>query len=102
MDKNISDYISEITKSIVMSVEETESNFIFTTIQPFVQQIAGIEVSKDELAKAILLYRNLKENNITIEECLEGANQREEVLKEVYERGVKDGIAQEMKAVYFR
>ena len=93
MDKNIGDYISEITTSIAMSVEETESNFIFTTIQPFVQQIACTKISKDELTKAILLYRKLKENNITIEECLAGADQCEEVLKEAYDRGVKDGIA---------
>ncbi len=44
-----------------MSMNETVNKFIFTQIQPFVDSVSTMEISKEELVEAVLLNRLKKE-----------------------------------------
>lgn len=46
---------------ILMQCNETEEAFIFSYIEPFVNSISDIEISKEELVEAVLLVRLKKE-----------------------------------------
>lgn len=99
MDNNI---IQETVEGIEMRMKETEEKFIFESIKPFAQEITVTEISKDELKKAIQLLQKLKVDNITIEECLAGAEQYEEALKKAYNQGFNVGaVTGEMKALEY-
>ena len=56
MDKTILD----ATMQIRQSVEETEEEFIFSTIKPYCEGIAQRNVSKQELVDALTTYRKFK------------------------------------------
>ena len=50
-----------INNRILTQCNETEEAFIFSRIEPFVNSISNIEISKEELVEAVLLVRLKKE-----------------------------------------
>lgn len=50
------DFTTEYTMNIVNKVEETESDFIFETITPYCENALQIEISKNDLVKALQHY----------------------------------------------
>ena len=53
--------LEEITYKIITEYQETEEEFIFTTIQPFCSDILKRHISKEELKNALLLYEKAKQ-----------------------------------------
>ena len=52
--------LSEIYK-ISTEAQETMEDFIFTTIQPFCEDVVQRKISKQELISALLLYEKAKQ-----------------------------------------
>lgn len=46
---------------ITTEVQETMEDFIFTTIQPFCEDVVQRKISKQELISALLLYEKAKQ-----------------------------------------
>lgn len=46
---------------ITTKAEETKEEFIFTTIQPFCEEVVKRTISKQELINALLLYEKAKQ-----------------------------------------
>lgn len=46
---------------ITMKVQETTEDFIFTTIQPFCENVVQRKISKQELITALLLYEKVRQ-----------------------------------------
>lgn len=46
---------------ITTKVQETTEDFIFTTIQPFCEDVVQRKISKQELVNALLLYEKAKQ-----------------------------------------
>ncbi len=47
-------------QKIITEAEETEDEFIFTTIQPYCESIIQRKISKKELESALLLWEQAK------------------------------------------
>lgn len=79
-----------------MSVEETTEAFIFRTISPFVDDLAGYEVKKEELVRAVKLLRMDEDYREKYGDSLinkaETNSLKESELKTAYNRGYSDGI----------
>lgn len=56
MEFDISKSIIEITEQIITSAKETREKFIFETIIPYCENALQIEISKNELVKALQHY----------------------------------------------
>lgn len=52
---------NEWAKKIIREVKETEDAIIFSTIKPFIDSITTMEISKEELVRAIYLVRMQRE-----------------------------------------
>lgn len=50
--------IGDMINQIVIQVTETHEKFIFETIKPWCEEQTQMVISKDELVKALLFYRN--------------------------------------------
>lgn len=50
----------DIINKIVMEVQESEDEFIFTTIQPFCEGVMQRKISKQDLKNALTLYFQIK------------------------------------------
>ena len=55
------DFISAKINEISMEVCETQEDFIFKTIYPFVENAVEMKINKRELVEALLMYRTFKE-----------------------------------------
>ena len=53
--------MDSITYKITTEVQETTDEFIFTTIQPFCEDVVQRKISKQELINALLLYEKAKQ-----------------------------------------
>lgn len=60
VDTDPTQMLPDLSVTCRMDVEEFQDRFIFQTIQPFCNDIAGFEVSKTELAEAMQLLRTMK------------------------------------------
>lgn len=100
--------ISE-TNTIRMEVTETTDRFIFQTIQPFCNDIAGFEVSKTELAEAMQLLRlkklgRNKYGGVMFNDDLSTATYLSAQCEKAYQSGFKDGqedMKEKMKELIF-
>lgn len=100
---NVSDlhpYPTVIDK-IMMGVQETQEAFIFNTISPFVQGISSMEISKEELADAVMLLRICKEYGFDIHERYHNVKQDAKALNEYYVRGYNDGVKKERARIIY-
>lgn len=61
--------INNFARRFITEVQETQEQFIFTTLSNFVERNYQLIVEKDELTKAIQLIRMCEEHNINIFEC---------------------------------
>lgn len=55
------DFISAKINKISMEVCETQEDFIFKTIYPFIENAVEMKINKRELVEALLMYRTFKE-----------------------------------------
>lgn len=88
---------NEWAQKIIKEVNETEEAFIFTTIKPFVDSVTTMEISKEELVRAVQLVRLQKEASekfgVSISNDWNTATSQMRDLNEAYMRGVRYGVA---------
>ena len=53
--------MDSMINKIITKVQETQEEFIFTTIQPYCEGALQQRISKSELVKALLLYQKAKQ-----------------------------------------
>lgn len=89
------------TYTIKASIEaaETQDAFIFKFISPFINDVAGFEISKKELVEAVTYIRLKKEAaekyGIDIGCELNRATEMSRELGKAYDRGFEDGVRRE-------
>lgn len=87
---------NEWCQKIIREVNETEEAFIFSTIKPFVDSITTMEISKEELARAISLIRLQREALTRYGSMLSNdwdtAIRQMAELNSAYIRGLQDGV----------
>lgn len=90
-----------VIDKIMMGVQETQEAFIFNTISPFVQGISSMEISKEELADAVMLLRICKEYGFDIHKRYNNIKQDAKALNEYYVRGYNDGVKKERARILY-
>lgn len=91
------DSINSITHKIVTEVRETENEFIFATLNSYIESHYEIKVEKWELFQAVLLIqriRRLKENTgYDLNAKINGLGSPDvmEIYEELYNKGFEDG-----------
>ena len=87
--------VFKLVDKISMQVQETQDEFIFSTIRDFLHDQANIVVKKDELFKAISLLRMVEEHGPGIYQCWATASAQSSMLSDSYRRGFQDGVKKE-------
>jgi len=86
-------------RKVSMEMAETQDAFIFRSIGPFVNDVAGFEISKKELVDAISLLRLRKmateKYGSSLDYDLTKATDITRELNEAYNRGFMDGVRKE-------
>lgn len=96
--EDLSTDIDSITYKIVAGVRETEDEFIFTTLNSYIESNYEIKVEKWELFQAITFIRKireLKENtgyDLNAKINYLGCPDVMEVYEEMYNKGFEDGM----------
>lgn len=94
---------NEWAQKIIREVNETEDAFIFSTIKPFVDSVTTMEISKEELVRAIYLVRMQREASerfgVLISSDWDTATSQMRDLNEAYMRGFRSGVEQEKKRI---
>lgn len=80
-----------ITNQIVTAVNETQDEFIFSTLSRYATEQYNITVEKEELTKAILFIRACKETGTDLRNCYASAVDSTELYRKGYNAGYKDG-----------
>lgn len=80
---------------LIMHVQETQDEFIFSTISKYIMDNFQIVIKKDELIRAISLIRLSKEYGPGIDERWTTATQQTACLDNAYRRGFQDGVTKE-------
>lgn len=93
------DYENHLCENLMIKARETEEEFIFTTISPFIDGIAEKHIPKEDLVKAITLIK-LREKAVKlygVELSLDWdtATKQSQELEKAYNRGYCDGISVE-------
>lgn len=81
--------------NMVMQVEETQNDFIFSTLSKYAMNNFNVVVEKEELVKAIQLIRMSKEYGPGIDERWITATQQIAYLDHAYRQGYQDGVKKE-------
>ena len=81
--------------NIVMQVQETQDEFIFSTLNKYAMDNFNTVVEKEELVQAIHLIRMCKEHGPGIHERWATATQQTSYLNDAYRRGFNDGVTKE-------
>lgn len=87
--------MSDLTNKMVMEVQETQDEFIFSTLNNYIQTTYRITVKKEELALAVQLIRMYRLYGSSIDQRLETATQNAAELDAAYRRGFQDGRKEE-------
>ena len=87
--------VFSITDKITMQVQETQDEFIFRTLINFLHEQTNIIVRKDELIKAISLFRMVEEHGPGIYQCWATAAAQSSMLSDSYRLGFQDGVKKE-------
>ena len=87
--------IFKTVDNIVMQIQETQDEFIFSTLSKYAMDNFNIVVEKEELAQAIHLIRMCKEHGPGIYECWTTTTQQTAYLDDAYRRGFQDGVTKE-------
>lgn len=103
IEEDIYESINKQIATVQMHAQETEKAFIFSVIGPFVESHSVMEISKEELLRAIALVRMQREAlakyGVQINNDWSSATHQSLALSEAYMRGVKDGIAKEQQRI---
>lgn len=91
-----------LTNAISMQVQETEEEFIFSTIKKWIGEIYTRTISKDELAKAIQVVRICEEHGINLYNAYDTAIEQKRIADEAYKKGFTDGSEELMLEVQMR
>ena len=91
--------VFSITDKIAMQVQETQNEFIFSTLRDFLHDQTNIVVQKDELFKAISLLRMVEEHGPGIYQCWATASAQSAMLSDSYRRGFQDGVKEEQDRI---
>ena len=81
--------------NIIMQVQETQDEFIFSTLNKYTMDNFNTVVEKEELVQAIHLIRMCKEHGPGIHERWTTATQQTAYLNDAYRRGFNDGVTKE-------
>lgn len=92
----ICDSMCTLTNAISMHVQETEDEFIFTTIEKWIEEMYTRTISKDELAKAIQIVRACEEHGINLYSAYDTATEQQRLADEAYRKGFADGSEEVM------
>jgi hypothetical protein len=90
------DGVDHYYQKVLGQCKETEEAFIFSYIEPFVNSISEIEISKEELVEAVLLSR-LKKEALKKYDChilsndLTTATEQMECFRDAYQKGYDAG-----------
>lgn len=76
-------------------VQETQDEFIFSTINDFLHEQTNMVIKKDELIKAVSLLRMVEEHGPGIYQCWGTASAQSAMLHNSYMRGFQDGVKKE-------
>ena len=87
--------IFKAVDNIVMQIQETESEFIFSKLNQYAMNNFQIIVEKEELSQAIQLIKMCKEYGPEIYERWTTAIQQTAALGDSYRRGFNDGVKKE-------
>ena len=87
------------TNNISMQVQETEDEFIFSTINKWIGETFARTISKDELAKAIQIVRACEEHGINLYSAYDTATEQQRLADEAYRKGFADGYESVMQGV---
>lgn len=97
---NENDFKDHVRK-VAMEAVETQEAFIFKTIEPFINEVAGFEISKKELVDAVQLIRlqraAVEKYGTSLSYKLTTATNMSRELGEAYDRGFMDGVKKERK-----
>ncbi|WP_288617784.1 hypothetical protein [uncultured Eubacterium sp.] len=91
--------VNNITCEIAYKVQETEEEFIFSTLCNYIQENYEIIVEKKELYAAIELIRKLRENGIDIYQLQTKANSDTKSYAKGYTNGYSSGYTSAMNDV---
>jgi len=91
--------VNNIACEITHKVQETEEEFIFSTLCNHIQENYAIIVEKKELYAAIELIRKLRENGIDIYQLQTKANSDTKSYAKGYTNGYSSGYASAMNDV---
>ena len=88
-------FVARMGFDLSMQVSETQDAFIFNTIKPFIEQYTTIEISKEELIRAVQLVQMQKEAinkyGVQISNEWNTAAAQSAALEKAYIRGFTDG-----------
>ena len=87
--------IFKTVNNIVMQVQETQDEFIFSTINDFLHEQTNMVIKKDELIKSVSLLRMVEEHGPGIYQCWGTASAQSAMLHNSYMRGFQDGVKKE-------
>ena len=76
-------------------VQETQDEFIFSTINDFLHEQTNMVIKKDELIKAVSLLRMVEEHGPGIYQCWGTDSEQSYMLHNSYMRGFQDGVKKE-------
>ena len=93
--EDIAKDIFKTVDNIVMHVQETQDEFIFSTLSKYAMDNFNTVVEKEELVQAIQLIRMCKEHGSEICERWTTATQQTAHLNDAYRRGFHDGVTEE-------
>lgn len=89
------------TAKVSMEMAETQDVFIFRSIGPFMNDVAGFEISKKELVDAIQLIRLKKmaseKYGLSLNCDLAKATDMSRELDKAYDRGIREGKKRERR-----
>lgn len=91
--------IFKTVNDMVIQVQETQDEFIFSTLNKYVMDNFNVVVEKEELVKAIQLIRMSKEYGSGIDERWVTATHQTAYLGDAYRRGFQDGVNKEHERI---
>lgn len=91
--------IFKTVNNISMQIQETQNEFIFSTLSQYAINNFNIVIEKEELVRAIHLIRMCKKYGPGIDERWTTTTQQTAYLNDAYRRGFQDGVDREHERI---